>query len=124
MRIKYTLVFAIITIFFSCASKQVTPPPVIAPSPEELKVTQTAPVTTPKPVEIVAAPVGPSTETVTIAEGKMLYENNCAKCHRLFGPKEFTNDQWKPLVLSMQKNTPLKDFEIAKVLTYVTSENK
>ena len=43
------------------------------------------------------------TETVTsnsvaIAEGKNLYENNCAKCHKLFDPKERTKEEYGKLL--------------------------
>lgn len=113
---------AVAAIVYSCASKQVAPPPAIAPSPEELKISQTIPreaVTS----SVAVAPVT-AAEGAMIAEGKVLYENNCARCHRLFGTKEFTREQWKPLVLSMQPKARLDDMETSKVIAYVTSESK
>ena len=56
-----------------------------------------------------------------IAEGKNLYENNCAKCHKLYEPKEFSASEWKPIVRSMQKKAHLSDEEGQKIYAYVAN---
>ena len=52
--------------------------------------------------------------------GKMLYENNCAKCHDLYAPKDFNAEQWKPIMLSMQKKAKISDEEREKIYAYLT----
>ena len=42
-----------------------------------------------------------------IAEGKNLYTTSCADCHSLYEKESFTAEQWKPIVIRMQKNTKL-----------------
>ena len=58
--------------------------------------------------------------TSELAEGKDLYENNCAKCHKLYSPKDFTAEQWTPILIDMQKNADLSDEQRIKVYNYVT----
>jgi len=52
--------------------------------------------------------------------GKMLYENNCAKCHDLYSPKDFNAEQWKPIILSMQKKAKISDEEREIIYAYLT----
>lgn len=77
-----------------------------------------------------AAPAAPAvTETVKateltpeLAEGKNLYENSCAKCHKLYEPKKFSQEDWKPILTRMQKKAHLDDTQIASVSNYITSQ--
>ena len=57
--------------------------------------------------------------TPEMAEGKMLYENNCAKCHKLFDPKKFSAEDWKPIVMKMQKKAHLDDMQGQKIYNYL-----
>ncbi|MDI1315720.1 cytochrome c [Flavobacterium sp.] len=67
-----------------------------------------------------------STETATtlltpeLNEGKILYENNCAKCHDLYNRKEFSIEEWKPIVTRMQMKAHLDDVQGQKIYNYVT----
>ncbi|WP_298140521.1 cytochrome c [Flavobacterium sp.] len=71
--------------------------------------------------------VVPSTEpkkvelSAELAEGKSLYENNCAKCHALYKPKDFNAEQWKPIMLRMQKKAKISDEQREKIYSYVTA---
>jgi hypothetical protein len=56
-----------------------------------------------------------------IAEGKNLYTTSCADCHSLYEKESFTAEQWKPIVLRMQKNTKLSDLQREKIYTYLTT---
>lgn len=56
-----------------------------------------------------------------LAEGKSLYENNCAKCHDLFKPKDFNAEQWKPILLDMQKKAEISDEQREKIYSYLTA---
>ncbi|WP_396211274.1 c-type cytochrome [Flavobacterium sp.] len=71
----------------------------------------------------------PTTSTSQIAKieltpdliaAKMSYENNCAKCHELFKPKDYTAEQWKPILVSMQEKAKITDQEREKIYAYLT----
>jgi cytochrome c5 len=55
-----------------------------------------------------------------LAEGKSLYENNCAKCHKLYKPSDFTAAEWTPILNKMQKNAHLDDAARDKIYNYIT----
>lgn len=59
--------------------------------------------------------------TADLAEGKSLYENNCAKCHSLYATKDFSAEQWKPILLDMQKKAKISDEQREKIYNYVIS---
>jgi mono/diheme cytochrome c family protein len=76
------------------------------------------------------APIADVTESVsenliitaeTLVEGKNLYTTNCADCHSLYEKESFTAEQWKPIVLRMQKNTKLTDLQREKIYAYLTT---
>ncbi|MFY7937756.1 MAG: cytochrome c, partial [Flavobacterium sp.] len=56
-----------------------------------------------------------------IAEGKNLYTTSCADCHSLYEKESFTAEQWKPIVIRMQKNTKLTDLQREKIYAYLTT---
>ncbi|RZJ33151.1 MAG: c-type cytochrome [Flavobacterium sp.] len=94
---------------FSCSHKVVVQP--------------TTPVTPPMPVtEVAAGPTpepsaAPSPESV--AKGKELYNNNCGKCHKLFDTKEFSAQDWEPILKRMQRKARLTDEDMVFVHDYV-----
>jgi mono/diheme cytochrome c family protein len=57
-----------------------------------------------------------------VAEGKSMYENNCARCHKLFTPTDRTEEQWAPILVRMQKKAKLDDQQMAMISTYINSE--
>jgi mono/diheme cytochrome c family protein len=85
-------------VLFSCASKTV----VLKPTPKE---------------EVKAVVL-----STALAEGKNLYNNNCANCHKLFEAKTFTQEEWKPILSRMQKKAHLDDTQMASVSDYITSQ--
>ena len=97
--------FAIL--LFSCAPKVV----VSATKPDTVQV----PPKMPSPAE--TKPV-----TESLVAGKSLYENNCARCHKLFSPKEFSKEDWSPILVKMQKKTHLDDATMAGISNYIYSE--
>lgn len=56
-----------------------------------------------------------------IAEGKNLYTTSCADCHSLYEKDSFSAEQWKPIVIRMQKNTKLTDLQREKIYAYLTT---
>lgn len=59
-----------------------------------------------------------------ILDGKAIYEERCAKCHQLYKPTDFSNEQWKVVLVSMQENANLNDMEINAVYEYLASVAK
>ena len=58
---------------------------------------------------------------VAHADGQKLYEANCAKCHKLFDPSEFSAEEWKPIMVRMQVKAKISDAETAKIYAYLTA---
>lgn len=56
-----------------------------------------------------------------LAEGKSLYGMNCAKCHKLYDSKDFTSEEWTPIVMRMQKKARLSDEQREKIYAYLTT---
>jgi len=54
-----------------------------------------------------------------VAEGKIMYENKCANCHKLFAPTDFSKEDWPPILLRMQVKAKISDEDMAKVNNYV-----
>jgi hypothetical protein len=55
-----------------------------------------------------------------LAEGKSLFENSCGRCHQLYNAKDYTAEQWKPIVKRMQKEANLDDAQGLKIYNYLT----
>lgn len=51
---------------------------------------------------------------------KKSYENNCAKCHKLYNSKDFTAQEWKPILERMQPKAEISDQERDKIYAYLT----
>lgn len=83
---------------------------------------KTAPVAATEP----AAPTTESAKVVTLtpelAEGQNLYENNCAKCHKLFEPKKFTQEEWTPILVRMGKKAHLDGVQMTSITNYINSQ--
>lgn len=100
MKYKLPILVVLAVLIYSCASKS------SVPTKEVAKVEPTVSATT--------------VMTSELAEGKTLYENNCAKCHDLYNTKDFSAEEWKPIVASMQKKAHLDDVQGQKIYNYVT----
>ncbi len=96
MKSKVLGLIAIAAVVYSCATKAVV---------------QSTPIEEVKTVVL----------TAELAEGKHLYENNCAQCHKLFEPSSHSKEEWKPIVLRMQKKARIDDAQTASIYNYVTS---
>ena len=57
-----------------------------------------------------------------LAEGKQLYDNNCAKCHKWYEPKQFSKEEWKPILVRMQKKAKLDDLKMASINNFIYSQ--
>jgi cytochrome c5 len=104
MKLKILTLTAITMILVSCGTKKA---PAVAAAPTAPTVTDA-----PKTVEL----------TAELAEGKNLYENSCAKCHKLYEPKKFTQEEWQPILVRMQKKAKVDDVKMASITNYIHSQ--
>lgn len=108
MKYKVFVIALITTFIYSCASKSSVPTAEV--KKEEVKIESV------KPVVLVKNTV----MTAELAEGKSLYENNCAKCHKLYDVNSYSAEEWKPIVARMQKKAHLDDLAGQKIYNYVS----
>jgi hypothetical protein len=94
MRYKVVALSVIAAVLYSCSSKSSIP-------------------TVAVPKEKVLSP--------ELAEGKSLFENSCGRCHQLYNAKDYTAEQWKPIVKRMQKQANLDDAQGLKIYNYLTT---
>ncbi|MHC0440929.1 cytochrome c [Flavobacterium sp. 3-210] len=102
MKSKILILAAIALFAASCGTKKVPATPPVAPA-----VTETA-----KAKEL----------TPELAAGKSLYENSCARCHKLYEPTKFTKEEWQPILVRMQKKAKLDDTNMASITNYIHSQ--
>ena len=102
MKFKVLSLTAFVLFLFSCGTKQVA----------------TTTTTLSEPI----AEVPSNKLTPELAEGKNLYDNSCGNCHKLYEPKKFTQEEWKPILVRMQKKAHLDDTQIASISNYITSQ--
>lgn len=104
MKNKTLLIATITLIIFACKTKSTA-------------VTDTKTTTKEEPKPIIANNlVGLSPE---LAKGKALYETNCAKCHKLYEPKDFSAQKWVPIMYDMQKKAKIDDATADQILAYL-----
>jgi len=66
------------------------------------------------------------TATATLQElqqGRVLYIDNCGKCHGFYNPDGFTPTQWRSVLSSMAPKTSMTGSEVNLVTKYVTRGN-
>lgn len=96
------LTLAVIGLFLvSCGTKKAPATPATPPVAETVKTVELTP---------------------ELAEGKNLYENNCAECHKLKNPKKYTKEEWGPILVKMQKKAKLDDIKMASITNYIHSQ--
>jgi len=100
MKLKITSLALLGILIYSCAPK-------VAPSP-----------TPPPAAKTPDAAVAVSND---IAEGKELYENNCAKCHKLYNPNDYSDQDWLPILERMKKKAKISDLQHDKIYAYIIS---
>lgn len=103
MKSKILTLAAVTLIVASCGTKKTAP----AATPATSAVTETV-----TAVEL----------TPELSAGKGMYENNCTKCHKLYEPKKFTQEEWAPILVRMQKKAHLDDTQMASITSYIHSQ--
>ena len=76
---------------------------------------------TPDVVQVPPRMASPNESTMSpmVAEGKIMYENKCANCHKLFAPTDFSKEEWPSILLRMQVKAKISDEDMAKINNYV-----
>lgn len=54
-------------------------------------------------------------------EGKLLFETNCAKCHKLYDPSTYNPEKWASILKWMQPKARITDEQRDKIYEYVTN---
>lgn len=75
-----------------------------------------------EPIEAKSKPGVAVAKDAPADAGKVAYQNHCARCHDLFEPKEFTQTQWAPILVRMQKKAHLSDAEMAPITQYIYAQ--
>ncbi|KPE51420.1 c-type cytochrome [Chryseobacterium indologenes] len=71
------------------------------------------------------SPAGPAVSTAEqIAQGKVIFENSCGKCHKLPDPTSHTSVQWVGIMNSMAPKAKLNDEQHQWVYDYIVSVKK
>lgn len=68
-----------------------------------------------------AAQRWPGTDTTTLQHGRTLYMDNCARCHNLYLPGAYTEQQWANIMPIMKKKARITDEESDRILRYLLS---
>lgn len=68
----------------------------------------------------VPSDVTPTATLADLTDGKVLYVNNCGKCHFLYSPDSFTPTNWKTIVPGMAAKSGLSAAQTLLVTKYVT----
>lgn len=110
------IVLTCISVLFSCASKPIVTDTIVVNKTEKIV-----------PTEVIKAEVVPVTSnmamlTSELYESKILYENTCNKCHKLYNPTDYKKSEWPSILYSMQRKAKLNDNQIAGLLNYINSQ--
>ena len=117
------ILFSLLLFLFSCATKSVIADISKTPAPQEIKVVQEAvQVENPVIVTNTTSSMNMVLLSKPLYDSKILYENTCNKCHKLYSPNEFSKEEWPRILRSMQRNTKLDDSQISGIQDYIYSQ--
>jgi len=57
------------------------------------------------------------------ARGAKAWADNCSRCHNMRDPKEFRDDQWRPIVYHMRTRGGLTGQDTRDILAYLQAAN-
>ena len=60
----------------------------------------------------------------TIAQGKTVYINRCARCHNLKPVEKFTAPEWEPILKTMIPKAHLNESDSAQVTAFIMANAK
>lgn len=117
--------FFVAAIAFACTRKSAPviaqrteqPPPPPPADPKEL-VQVTGSAGSPSPMPIMG--VSPA----DLQAGQMIYTTSCVKCHQAKPVENWTVDQWKPILKSMNRKAKLDSIQSSQVSVWVYTHAK
>jgi mono/diheme cytochrome c family protein len=59
-----------------------------------------------------------------LRRGRSVYVTECAACHRLFGPAEYSPEQWRGIVRRMAIRASIGDDQAGDLLAYLSSASR
>ena len=78
-------------------------------------------------VWLFAAPTAMAADPVVeggdLSRGAQTWVNNCARCHNARDPKEFRDDQWRPIAFHMRIRAGLTGQQTRDVLKFLQESN-
>lgn len=107
MKTKFIIGVVAVAFAYGCTAKKA-----VAPAPKVVEAVEAAITQPSNKLEVTAE---------TLKEGKSLYGMNCAKCHDLYNAKDFTAEEWTPIVMRMQKKAGISDEQREKIYAYLTT---
>ena len=117
------ILFSLLLFLFSCATKSVIADISKTPAPQEIKVVQEAvQVENPVIVTNTTSSMNMVLLSKPLYDSKILYENTCNKCHKLYSPNEFSKEEWRVILKRMQKEAKLDDSQISGIQDYIYSQ--
>ena len=63
----------------------------------------------------------PGTTLMDLRLGRKNYVENCAACHNLYLPSEFSESDWKRILVKMQKKAKINDEKTEAIREYILS---
>lgn len=123
MKSKIIIIASAVIFMSSCKTKKAATDKEV---PVKEEITEVVTVVEEKPI-LKLSPVAENPETITLAatyDGKGLYGNTCANCHKLFKPEDFSKEDWVPIMKSMQKKARITDAETLAIYDYLASQTE
>ncbi len=115
MKTKIVLLTCI-SVLFSCASKPIITDSIVVNKAEVIVSTEVI------KVDVTLANSKMVMLTRELYESKILYENSCNKCHKLYAPTDYKKSEWPSILNSMQSKARLNDNQITGLLNYINSQ--
>ncbi len=54
-------------------------------------------------------------------DARKIYLTKCAKCHKLYNPKEYSDTEWDEWMLKMKKKSKLKEDQFELLKSYIAT---
>src|SRR5512143_4213094 len=90
-----------------------------------LSACASAPLRLPTAEELVpAAAVRQTGDVEALRRGRAVYVTECAACHRLYNPADYTPEQWREIVARMARRASLPGDQAADLLLYLSAAGR
>ena len=80
--------------------------------------------TTPASMPVYSSQLNAGVDAAAYNRGRNLALTDCASCHRIYYPKEYTAAEWKRIMPPMGKRASLSAEDVEDLLIYYTENGK